>query len=157
MIQKKRSIFLNWGSLGGNLFIGGGVDEKEELLTAATREVKEETGYSNLKYVGKTGTIFHSYFAHSKNIARRIEASGFLFELTDDQQGNTRLETDEKNKFTIEWLSENDCFKKIKDELHSLIFIKAVSGSELYVEEGVLVNSENYNGIFSEDAKGKNN
>lgn len=153
--KEKKYLSLNWGSLGGNLFIGGGVNEGEDLVTTAIREIKEETGYSNLKYISKTGTIFHSYFAHSKSSARKIEATGLLFELVDELQGDKTLEDDEKDKFTLEWLSENDILSKINDELHSLVFVKVTSGSELYIGEGVLVDSKECNGLSSEEAKVK--
>ena len=146
---------LNWGSLGGNLFIGGGVDEGEDGVSAAIREIKEETGYSNLQYIAKTGTIFHNYFAHSKNVARRIEATGFLFELIDEQQEDKALEENEKDKFTVEWLSEKDSLIKIKDELHALVFTKMLSKKELYIGEGILVNSAKYDGLTSQEAKKK--
>lgn len=153
--KEKKYLSLNWGQLGGNLFIGGGMDEGEDGISAAIREIKEETGYSNVRCISQTETIFHNYFAHSKNVARRIEATGFLFELVDEERVEKALEVNEKDKFTLEWLSENECFSKIKDELHSLVFIKTLSKKELYVGAGTLVNSQDYNGLNSEVVKKK--
>ena len=41
---------LNWGKLGGRLLIGGGLEEGEDEVECAIREIEEETGYSDLKY-----------------------------------------------------------------------------------------------------------
>ncbi len=153
--KTEKFLSLNWGTLGGSLLIGGGIDEGEDILSAALREIKEETGYANLKLLSKTGPIYHNYFAHSKNVARRIEATGFLFELVDELQGDIALEINEKNKFTLEWLSENDVLLKIEDELHSLIFVKTVAKNDLYVGKGILINSEGYDGLSSAEAKVK--
>jgi leucyl-tRNA synthetase len=143
---------INWGKQGGNLFVGGGREENEDVIETAKREVAEETGYTNLKLVGQTGVINHNYFAHSKNVARRIEANGILFELVDDTQQERALEDNEQGKFTVEWLSQADVEARVKDELHTTVYSLLVKG-ECYRGEGVMVNSGPYNGKPSSDVR----
>ncbi len=153
--DRKKDMFLsiNWGSaLGGNLFVGGGRDEGEDVMTCALREIQEETGYTNLSFVSTSATIYHNYFAHSKNVGRRIEAVGLLFELVDETQVATDLDEQEKNKFTIEWLSRKQVTSSVVDELHTLVFEKLVNG-ELYTGEGILTNSGLFTGKTSDEAK----
>jgi leucyl-tRNA synthetase len=116
-------ISINWGNSGGNLFIGGGVDQNEDIVEAARREIIEETGYVDIEFIKKTQwTIKHNYFAYSKNVARRIECDGLLFTLKSQKKVDQVLEENEKGKFTVEWVNKSFIKEKIKDELHSLCF-----------------------------------
>ena len=145
---------INWGKLGGNLFVGGGRDENEDVVATAEREIAEETGYTNLKLVSQTGKIYHNYFAHSKNEARRIEAHGLLFDLVDDAQAEQALEADEQGKFTVEWLTPGKVENTVNDELHATVY-QLLLKDERYHGEGVMVNSGSYDGMRSEEAREK--
>jgi leucyl-tRNA synthetase len=143
---------LDWGKLGGNLFIGGGREAGEDIEKAARREIAEETGYTDLTLKGMTSKIYHNYYAHSKNVARRIEAYGLLFELDDDVQHGTALEKDEEGKFKVRWVPANEVETKVTDELHSLCFDLLVGG-ECYHGEGIMINSGDFNGMSSSEAR----
>lgn len=137
---------INWGSkMGGHLFIGGGREEHEDIAECAMREIREETGYQNVRLVAKTGRIHHGYFAASKNVARQIEAHGLLFELADEQRTTAALEPDEQGKFTVEWLPQAEVEQKISDELHATVYRTLVKG-ERYHGEGIMTNSGDYDG-----------
>jgi leucyl-tRNA synthetase len=145
---------VNWGKNGGHLFIGGGREKNEDVTECAIREIREETGYQNVKFVAKTGKIYHNYFAHSKNVARRIEAQGLLFELVDEAKRKPHLEADEKGKFTTEWLPSEEIGTKIIDELHATVFALLVKG-ECYHDEGIMANSGKYTGLSTSAAREK--
>ncbi len=138
---------INWGKQqGGSLFVGGGREEDEDIVKTARREVAEETGYTNLELVGKTGRIHHHYFAHSKGVARQIEVHGVLFDLIDETKQDTKLEGDEQGKFSVEWLPANEVEGKVSDELHALAYDLLVR-ENCYTGEGVMVNSGKYDGL----------
>jgi leucyl-tRNA synthetase len=144
---------LNWGDkLGGNLFIGGGIEKNEDEIQTATREIIEETGYRNLKFISKTETIHHHYVAFSKNVNRNIDAVGLHFQLVNDEADEQKLEENEKNRFQIEWFNKSDVQTRVKDELHSLVFKRLILG-QIYDSVGKLTNSEKFNGMDCEKAK----
>lgn len=151
--KTKQLLTINWGDAsGGTLFIGGGIDEGEDPLITAKREVAEETGYQNLKLISQSETIHHNYFAHSKNVARSIDAVGFLFELADDERGHQKLEADETGKFKVEWLSEAEAGQRVGDALHHRLYDQFILGLA-YTGDGILTNSGKYNGITSAQAR----
>jgi len=151
--KTNKYLSINWGKdLGGNLFIGGGREDGEDIVETALREITEETGYANVQLISKTDTIHHNYFAHSKNVARRIEANALLFELVDDTKVETALEANEQGKFTVEWLSEKEIVSKVRDELHATSFDLLVGG-KIYHGEGILVNSGEFNGVSTSEAR----
>lgn len=153
--KNKKYLTINWGKeLGGYLFIGGGVEEGEELVDTVKREVKEETGYKNLKFIAQTEKIHHHYRAFSKNINREIEVTGLLFELENKEKDDLDLHSDEKKRIGIEWLTKEDVRSKIEDESHFYAFNRLVNGL-IYGEEGLMVESGQFNGLSSSQAREK--
>ncbi len=150
--KAQKFLSINWGKQGGNLFIGGGRDEDEDIIQTAQREIAEETGYTNLMFIAKTGRIHHHYFAHSKGVARQIEAHGLLFDLVDDSQQATKLEADEQGKFTVEWLPKNEVESKVREALHALVYDLLVR-ENCYTGEGIMVNSGKYDGMSSSETR----
>ena len=148
----QKFLSVNWGNLGGSLFIGGGREEKEDIADCAKREILEETGYSNVKLISQTGRIFHNYFAQSKNKARRIEVYAMLFDLVDYTKQVTKLEKDEVGKFKVEWMSADQVESTIKDELHKTAYELLVKKIP-YTREGILMNSGKFNGRNSQGVK----
>lgn len=145
---------LDWGKHGGHLFIGGGLEGDEDPVEAARREIAEETGYTKVELVAQTGTIHHNYFAHSKNVARRIEARALLFDLVDESRSEPALEADERNKFSLQWLTAAEAEAKIRDELHATSY-RLLAKGECFHGEGIITNSGPYNGLASAIARDK--
>ncbi len=144
---------INWGQQGGNIFIGGGIDEGEDVVETARREVLEETGYINLKLIGQSEKIHHHYIAHSKGgIKRGIDVWGVYFELENDDRDEQKLEADEEGKFTVEWLPSTKVEQLVNDELHKYVYEKFI-GQKCYIGYGPLVNSGEFDGLQGDEAK----
>ncbi|MDP3769537.1 MAG: class I tRNA ligase family protein, partial [bacterium] len=144
---------INWGQkLGGNLFIGGGIEKGEDEIKAALREIQEETGYGHVRFISKSEKIHHHYRAFSKNVNRNIEAVGLLFELVDEKRTEQKLDTTEKGKFSVEWLPPEAVAGKIKDDLHSLVYRRLVLG-EVYTGSGIMIESGTFTGMNSQASK----
>lgn len=153
--KHNRILTINWGKhAGGRLLIGGGLEKGEDPVEAAKREIAEETGYTNVKFLEQSETIHHHYFAHSKNEPREISVTGLLFELEDDTRAKPKLEDNEKGKFKVEWLSEEDAGADIEDELHAYVFAKFIHG-KVWTGDGILYNSGKFDGLTSAEARVK--
>ncbi|WKZ28564.1 MAG: class I tRNA ligase family protein [Patescibacteria group bacterium] len=153
--SSKKVLSINWGSsMGGHLLVGGGRDENEDPEACARREILEETGYADLELVGMSETIHHNYFAHSKNVARAIDAIGLHFRLKSDRRASTALEANEEGKFTVEWLSFEDAATKVSDPLHAYVLQK-FAFDRPYTDDGILTGSGAFDGLASADARKK--
>ena len=148
----KKILTLDWGKLGGTLFVGGTCDSKENLRDCVKRELVEETGYKNFEVVASIPAIKHRFFAASKNVHRQIEATGFLCTLIDKTTSATARDVTEQ--FTLEWLSPKEAEAKIADHLHAQVFQQLIR-HRAYEGDGLLVNSEEFSGQRSEDARAK--
>lgn len=149
--KNNKYLTLNWGDLGGRLFIGGTIKENESPIDCALREIKEETGYTNLKYLHSSFPVNHHYYAYNKNQAYNIICDLIYFELVDETKEEQNLDADEK--FKVEWTSEDIILKEVKDELHQTAFEFRVE--KPFIGDGIHVNSDKINGLNKEDAINK--
>src|SRR3989338_1133326 len=143
---------INWKEQQQTLFIGGGIEEGEDVIAAAIREIQEETQCTNVVYKAQTMPIHHHYFAHAKNVAREIDAVGLLFELADDEETATQLDGAEEGKFEAVWKDAKTIEREVIDELHRTVWEMLVDG-KVHSGAGTLINSGEHTGLSSEDAK----
>ncbi len=151
--KTNKLLSLNWGDGGGYLFVGGGAEVGESAVECAIREIREETGYRNVKLVAQSEKMHHHYFAFAKNKYREMTAIGLYFELVDEQKIDQKLEAHEQGKFKVEWITEREAEERVKDPGHYHLFKKFVQGKGYYVGTGIVWNSGRFDGLQSEDAK----
>lgn len=150
--KKDQYLTINWGSNGGRLFVGGTRKDEEDAITCALREIKEETGYTDLEFVLKGFKINHHYYAYNKDQYFNIEATPILFKLKSDSQVAQNLDDDEY--FKVEWVSREVILEEITDELHRKTF-EYVEKPTAMIKDGTHIHSEFLNGLNKEDAINK--
>lgn len=147
--KKDQYLTINWHEFGGRLFIGGTMHENETPLECALREVKEETGYTDIELKHETFKIKHHYYAYNKDTYFQIESTGFLFELKNDVKQNQNLDEDEI--FDIEWVSKDIIEQELKDALHQKTF-EYILNDKAMTKDGIHINSDFLNGLNKEEA-----
>ena len=152
-------VVLNWGPRkdrhGGNMLIGGSIEENEDLIETAKREITEETGYVNFEFVSQTPFEGHGYF-YSDVKGKNMLASGrgLLFDLVDHTKTKTNLDEGEKNKFEVEWHPVEVIAGMLHDGIHQAVYEHLLL-DQVYSGEGVMINSGKYNGMSSSEAREK--
>ena len=144
---------LNWKHFPWTTFIVGGVEEGEDPVDAARREVQEETGYKNItfkRFLG--GPVQGIYNAAHKKQNRIAYTQGILFELVDEERDTVSPEEAEKHE--TEWLSFNTLTPERMTCAELGEWLDRISVPEkAYVAEGVLYNSSEFSDMKSVDAK----
>lgn len=132
-------------------FVCGGVEKGEGAVAAGMREIREETGYTNVKFVRQLGSVIHSYFFQpEKGHNTRARFQPLLFRLED----GSREEVSERERALHEgvWINAD----KVADFLNSAdvrIAWDRMRGKSYYAGEGFLFNSGEFSGLTNEEAK----
>lgn len=134
--------------------VTGGLDSKEDLVTAARREVLEETGYKSLRLIERGEQALHSFFYHRVKKENRHARFQYVF---------FQLEGDSRDKVSAEEAALHDVVWVPRSQLASFFtviegeFMNKLIATEGYVhtDPGVLVNSDEFSGMDSEEVKQK--
>lgn len=135
----------------------GGVEVGEDLVDAAKREVREETGYTDIEFKRVLGDpVQAGYFAPHKDENRLAIASAVYFELK--SQEKVDIATDGENEGNeVLWVDESEFMPgtMINSELPYWLLRMKSDTPVLYTEDGVLVNSGSYDGLQGDEARRK--
>jgi leucyl-tRNA synthetase len=144
---------LKWSEQDWTTFITGGVEEGEDVVDSAKREVLEETGYSDIEFVRTLGGPTEAFFyAAHKGVNRQTQAQIILFNL----KSNKRIEVadDERARHEAVWLNEEEVMSaKLRHSEFSLIMDRIKTGIDAYVGDGIIINSGAWNGLPVAEAK----
>lgn len=144
---------LNWKTTNWKSFPTGGIDE-EGLAEAAKREVEEETGYKNLKFMKQIGnSVYAEFYRPHKDSNVFAHFKYLLFELENDEKAIVKEK--EKNQHEAVWIKEEDVDSFINVWNQKLIWKKYKEGNFAYCDDGILIDSQGYSGLTSEKAREK--
>ena len=135
---------------------GGKIEDGENDSDTLRREIAEETGYDHVTPQTYLGQIDFNYFFRHYKFDSHLRAKGYLVELNDEHKIPVRNSTGE-NMQSSEWMEADRAIECMKNGTWSGIegFIKRATGQEslCFSGDGVLVDSDNFDGTDSEKAK----
>jgi leucyl-tRNA synthetase len=147
-----RYLCISWKEAHMNGLVTGGIEGGEDVVSAAMREIHEETGYKNVRLVFNPDFAIHSLFYHRMKKVNRWARFQYLF---------FELENEERDPLGEEERRLHDIVWKRKDELRN--FFSVIEGAfvlnlidnpeYIYTGEGVLNGSGKFDGMDSEAAK----
>ncbi len=162
-----------WRDDGRLGFFAGGKEERETAYEAVIREVKEESGFYDFRYVERVKVCYAHYYNKAKKENRNVRAECVLFILNSSKQNTPQLEKHEN--FEVVWLPAEKILEAFQQRNadnsydHYIVFLKAgvsraielgfdrksdpkVFYTQPFVGEGILENSGNFTGLKSKDA-----
>ncbi|MFA5763319.1 MAG: class I tRNA ligase family protein [archaeon] len=148
--KTKKYLCLKWKNHPWTTFVTGGIEDGEDVITAAKREIIEETGYKNLKFERLLGTAQAEFYAAHKKENRRANFSGVLFSLENEERNNVSEE--EKAIHEVEWKSINEINDKTMTCAELDVWLLRLKKDEAYTEDGVLIDSEKFDGLNNREA-----
>ena len=148
-----RYLVLKWKKQPWTTYITGGVEEGEDVVEAAKREIAEETGYTDIAFVRKLGGDAQAeFYAAHKGENRTARNSMFLFELASDAR--TEVAPEELEKHEPVWLTKAElAATRIQHSEAELIHSRIETGMDAYTGPGILIESGAFSGRENEEAK----
>ena len=155
--QKNNKILgLEWKKFPWNTFVIGGIEGDETNVEAALREIREETGYKNLKFIKKlAGPFINEFYAAHKDINRTAQVDLLLFELENEEK--EPISDEEDSKHNIVWIERSELKNFIKGIDEKDYEIEAFERGEetCFCGEGSLINSPGFELMKSEEVREK--
>lgn len=150
--EKDEYIGLEWSTKGWRSFVNGGIEDGESIEEAAIREVREETGYQNMKIdrVVEHYQIAEFYAAH-KNVNRRMIGNMVILHLLDGEK--KEIDSSEVKEHIVKWVPRDKLIDFMNLSNHKYFTEIVLENRGCYTKEGMLVNSGQFNGKMSSDAR----
>lgn len=147
---EEKFIALRWKEVAWGTFVTGGIEKGQRPEEAARTEIKEETGYTNLRCVRQLGVVHGKFYHVPKKVNRLAHSRILYFELTDGARET--VSKDEEAKHDVLWLTKNELAAFLTPDTHKRS-LEVLNGSEVYTGEGLLTGSGEFNGHHSNEAK----
>ena len=112
-------------------FVTGGIESNETPEEAVIREIKEETGFINIRKIEKICNTDCTFYNSIKNVNRRAFTYNYYVELENGE--NIEVSEEEQNISDFEWVNEDDLEKTIsfEEEYYPFKIFKERQNNEL--------------------------
>lgn len=133
-------------------FVLGGIEEGETPEEAAIREVKEETGYIDVKIIHRSPfQLINHFYAGYKGVNRYATLDILFGKINSDK--NIGLSESENNKHVVKWIPKEKLSEFITVNNNKFALDILLNGEKAYEGKGIMINSDKFNGMMSEKAK----
>ncbi|MHB8710457.1 MAG: class I tRNA ligase family protein [Minisyncoccota bacterium] len=148
-----RYLSLKWKTQPWTTFVSGGIEEGEDIVESAKREIAEETGYTDVRFIRKLGGDAQAeFYAAHKGVNRIARNSMLLFELGSDVC--VPVAPEEIAQYDPIWLTADEfATVRIQHSEAQLIRDRIRTGMDAYTGPGILINSGDFSGRENEEAK----
>lgn len=145
---------VSWKKFKMHGLITGGIEKDEDPIETAKREIREETGYKNLKFIKSEPLAINTQFYHRVKRENRWAHFQFLhFELENEEKDE--IDQKESQLHDILWKSKNELKDFFTVFEGQYIADLLQNGESAFTGHGILVNSAEFDGLESEEAKKK--
>ncbi len=152
--KDNKYLCISWKDHEMHGLVTGGIEEGEDVVLAAKREVLEETGYKNLKLIKATDIAINTFFYHRvKKVNRHARFQYVMFDLIDEEQDI--VDNAESSIHNVVWKTKEE-LKTYFSVAEGQFVVNFIDNSNfIHTDEGILHNSGGFTGLDSGEARVK--
>jgi leucyl-tRNA synthetase len=132
-------------------FVGGGVEEGENIEAAALREITEETGYSQVVVKDFLPIVYGHGYKPKKDINCFDPDNVVVAELKDGTRGD--MSEEDRSLHEVIWVSADQVLQTLTKDHHKEMWKRYLSGDRCIAEEGIAINSGEFDGQTTAEVK----
>jgi leucyl-tRNA synthetase len=133
-------------------FIWGWIEDGENELEAVSKEIIEETGYTDFEIVWTVNLSYAKSFWYRANKEKNQECIGRVFYVK--LRSNTQISSEvDEGKHTLKWVVKNDVLSAITWVWHRDFWNWFNTWERATTDDGVLVNSSLFDWLTSVEAR----
>ncbi len=152
--SEEKYLCLDWERFGWHSGIIGGIEAGEDPIGAASREIVEETGYKNPRFLRFIGGEMHTnFFAAHKNVNRYAEGVGMLFQLENEVWSEPDEDDTQHHRAT--WIDGSSMPSFLNLQNFQYMWRVLETDRDCFTDDGVLVSSGEFSGLKSAVAREK--
>ncbi len=142
---------LKWKKNDWQGFVVGGREENENTAKSGAREIHEETGYKNVRFIRKITNVHSQFYHEIKKQNRFAHFEVLYFELVDGNRDS--ISPEEVALHEVVWEEKNNVEKLVEHDEDMKYIWKYFLDHIPYTDEGILTNSEKFSGKISIEVK----
>lgn len=132
-------------------FVMGGIEDEETPIDAAIREVKEETGYTDITIDKQMEFIYYdNFYAQHKKVNRHITCYTVVGHLNSLDQ--VAIDEKEQEIADVLWITKDKLMDSLSTEAHKYDAMRALNGEGAMVDDGVHIHSQDLDGLGKQEA-----
>lgn len=151
--SEDKYIALKWKKVAWSTFLTGGIEEGHTVEETVRKETQEETGFKNMTFKGELGIVYGLFYHVPKQKNQLVRGHIAYVELTDGER--TEVSQEENDIHEIQWLTPDELRKSLTPDTHQYALSLWQDKNRVYTGEGKLTNSNEFNGLSTEEAKKK--
>ena len=152
--KNDRYLCISWKDYRMHGLVTGGIEDGENAIESAKREIYEETGFKNIKLVKDPQFALHTFFYHRvKKLNRHARFQYFFFDLENEECDHTSEE--ESKLHDVLWLSKDEIknFFTVAEGEFTINFIN--NPDYIFTGDGILHFSDKFDDLGSKEARQK--
>ncbi len=151
--SEDKYIALKWKTVAWGTFLTGGIEEGHTAEQTALKEIQEETGFLHAKFIKQLGKVYGLFYHVPKQKNQLVRGHIVYLELQDGERAV--VTADEDGKHSVEWLTKEELKAFLTPDTHQYALELWGKGYTPYTGSGKLVNSGEFDGMDSTEAKKK--
>ena len=142
---------LKWKKNDWQGFVVGGKEKNENIAKSGAREIQEETGYKNTRFIRKITNIHSQFYHEIKKQNRFAHFEVLYYELADGDRDS--ISDEESILHEVVWEEKNNATKLVAHDEDMKYIWEYFLDQVPYTGEGILTNSGKFSGKASIDIK----